>query len=310
MLRACIIAILIVCSLSLVGLANATPLEDAVAQYNTSAGQLADLWNDFQDKQSAAFDDAKDYFENMYVYFDNIGTDNTTAEAAWDAMEDAMTHLEEVTVDPVDPAFTSLLEALQASAGDLQKVIALDALSSTETAYNTNSDIFQVTEQPFVFWNDPTLEGYDNWFEFTYPGIAVGDNSHASITSSSVGDWIQWIAGLLNPYAGLQVWLIRVHNAAQQIVDPAVSKLQELCDYCIANTVTSTTFDDCFTQGTVNFWCSELVEDCGETDPFKANQDLSEKWSCWQQRNLGAVGSVAVGEIKPPWVDTLDFVSP
>jgi hypothetical protein len=294
--------------LAVSSIAHATPLENAVAQYNASVSLLPALWSDFQNKQSAAFVDAKGYFDNMNLYFENVGTDDYVADAAWSDMEGALVRLETVSINPVDPALYRLLEALRTSANDYQKVKDLDALFVNETAYDTGVVAFQVTKQPFIFWNNPGLEDYDDWFEFSYPGIAVGDNSHTPILCSSIGDWITWIAGLFNPWAGTAFWLPRVRQAPQQIVDPAVSKLQELCDYCQCQLMTTTTFDDCLTQSTVDFWCGELKDDdCGETDPFKANQALSGKWDCWGRKNVGAVGRIAVGAIKPPWVDLLDF---
>lgn len=297
-------------SLSLAGVARATALEDAVAAYNSSAAGIETLWDDFQDKQSLAFDDVNGRLSGMHDYFYWSGLDNDAADDAWAAMEAAIEHLQEETGPDVQPSLELLLTLLDDAASKLEAVIAADALDSTAKAYVSGADKFDMPSQPFVFWTDTDQPNVVGWVPFDFPSLAVGNNLHTSYVSNSIGDFIEFIDTMWD-WIEFGLWLQRHYDDAYEMQQDAKDKLDDICGAC-ASFAYAQVADDCFTAQSIEEYCTTegwADEMCGSGySADDANKELSTHWPCFRGQNVQRCADAAQDYVTSSWQSEIPWL--
>jgi hypothetical protein len=298
-------------SLAFVGIARATPLEDAVASYNAKAALVDDAWADFQTKQSAAFADVHDWLTGMHSYFYYCGSNNSAADAAWDDQETAWAHLESTTGDPVQPAYETLITALDDAVDALQAAIAADAADPLAKAYSSGPLYFHLPDQPIMFWTDPdpAEPDIDAWMEFDFPHLSVGNNFQTSYVSPTSASLISFLSDLWE-WLHFGHWMFKHKDDAYNMQQASQQKLDDICRYCTGSVPLNQVADDCFTQVTLDDWCeTESAEECGRLpNGDAACKTLSAKWNCFRWRNVQKCADAAHDYLKSAWWDEISWL--
>jgi len=225
---------LLVCSLVFaVGIAysaNATPLTDAVDAYNVVASRLPSYWSTYQDDQDAAFDDFQLMIDSLAYYV--MEDDIDGALAYWDAHIAARDDLALSSATLNESFFTDFLAALEDAAEKLNFVIALDELSETEVAYVDGSPHFSLPATPCVFWKDEGEPPFDEFMEFEFPHLSVGDPaSYSSYVSESLEDFIVFTSDIKD-WIDLGEWYDKHKDAGTDMNASLAGDYDLLCLYC------------------------------------------------------------------------------
>ncbi len=217
-------------SLGIAFSASATPLTDAVDAYNTTVSGLPSLWNSFQDDQNVAYDDFKSMIDSLAYYV--IEDDIDDALAYWDDYVVARDDLALSSVMLDYSFFTVFVTTLEDAAEKLNFVIVLDELSETEVAYVDGNPHFSLPATPFVFWKDKGERPFDEFMEFEFPHLSVGDPaSYSSYESESLEDFIVF-TGDIKDWIDLGEWYNKHKDAGTDMNASLAGDYDLLCLYC------------------------------------------------------------------------------
>ena len=211
--------------------ANATPLTDAVDEYNVVASRLPSYWNTYQDDQDAAFDDFQLMIDSLAYYI--MEDDIDDALAYWDDYVDARDDLETSSATLDNSFFTVFVTTLEDAAEKLQDVVDLDELSETEVAYVDGSPHFSLPATPFVFWKDEGEPPFDEFMEFEFPHLSVGDPaSYSSYESETLGGFIGSISEIWD-LIKLLPWFNKHKDTGSNINSSRADDWDALCEWCL-----------------------------------------------------------------------------
>jgi hypothetical protein len=246
-----------------------------------------------------------DWLTNMRAYFYWSGLDNDEADAAWAAMQDAIDNLENVTGPDVDPALELLLTLLEDATTKMQTVITIDGFDTTAKAYATTAFHFQVPAQPYLFWTDTDQSSRDEWMEFDFPVLAVGDNTRTSYASLSSAGWLEVLGEIWDTIDFLD-WGGRHFDDGYEMQNDAKDKMDDICAACVPYAPAWPAGDDCFTPELVEEYCTTegwADEMCGSGySADEANKELSTCWrDCYVPQNLQKCSDAAEDYITSSW---------
>lgn len=217
--------------ISLAGVANATPLTNAVASYNASADDLQTGYNNFISAQEAAYEDFQAMCDNLGLYF--LAGSGENADDYWDAYLAAEDDLQG-SCSALDTAyFNGLLPMLADAANKLQLVINIDASTPNEVAYVSGTAWFDLPSTPFLFWKDEGTPPFTEFVEFEFPQLAVGDPQiYTSYSSAHVWEFIGFIQDL-QEWIRLFIWFNNVKDLGTCINTGRASEWDSLCQWCL-----------------------------------------------------------------------------
>ena len=294
--------ILVIVALCQVRPAVASDLDDALAVYNTAAAGLQAKWDDFQDKQDAAFADVKDMYENLDNYYVLLLSDEEAANACWQAHLDAFDRLDNSTAPPVMPSLDDLITALEDAIDAAQAVQAADMEDRDHVAYATGLVHFQLPEQNFIFWKDPAYPQYDHWLAYTFPVLAKGDPlSHLSYQFPNSAEEA-WFMQEIKHWVHLALFLFRHRDDGAKINSNGADLFDQLCEECAAQLTTVIYFNDCeITEEEIAHWCEDVgtgengLQACDDPNlsDMEKNRDAMMASQCVQGDEVHEVQEIA-----------------
>ncbi|HHR84823.1 MAG TPA: hypothetical protein ENL23_00575 [Candidatus Acetothermia bacterium] len=210
--------------------ASASDLTDAVDAYNTAAAGLQDLYDDFIADQNAAYATFQDMYDALGLHI--LADDLEEAGDYWDDHVAARTQLAMDAAVLDDSFFGDFLPALNQAVQMLQGIIDLDAQSPNEVAYVSDSPHFSLPATPFLFWKDEGEPSFEEFMEFEFPQLAVGDVSH---TSYSSGTLTNFGAFVLQVYELIRaaIVVIKHRDTGQNLNDDRADDWDALCNWCL-----------------------------------------------------------------------------
>jgi hypothetical protein len=102
-------------------------------------------------------------------------------------------------------------------------------------AYVTGSPHFNLPDQPFPFWDDPSWPDLDEWIEFEFPTLAVGSPSiYTSYSGSGLNDLYVMLQSATDPDAWLKFleWLAEHYDDGDEINGARAGDFDTLCLAC------------------------------------------------------------------------------
>mgnify|MGYP000498165152 CR=1 FL=1 len=164
-----------------------------------------------------------------YIMEDDIDD----ALAYWDDYVDARDDLETSSATLDNSFFTVFVTALEGAAEKLQDVIDLDEQSETEVAYVDGNPHFSLPATPCVFWKDEGEPPFDEFMEFEFPNLSVGDPaSYSSYESETLSDFIEFTSGI-EDWLDLGEWYNRHKDAGTNMNAQLANDWDLLCAWCI-----------------------------------------------------------------------------
>jgi hypothetical protein len=139
------------------------------------------------------------------------------------------------TGPPLDNSYEEFVLELADVVDLLCQVIDDDTNSPTEVAYDTGSDHFNLPDQPFPFWDDPSWDDIAEWIEFEFPVLAVGSPSiYTSYPGTGLNDLYVMLQSATDPEAWLEFleWLVEHYDDGDEINGARAGDFDALCIYC------------------------------------------------------------------------------
>ncbi len=263
--------------------ARATDLTDAVDAYNTAAAGLEDLYDDFIADQNAAYATFQDMFDALGLYI--ASDDLEEAEDYWDDHIAAKAQLELNCVMLQDSFFGCFVPAATEAAEMLLDIIDLDEHSSSEVAYVSGSPHFSLPATPFLFWKDEGEPPFDEFLEFDFPLLSVGDPAyHTSyddeVLEAELGFWLSILE-----YIHSMPWFWKHKDTGQNLNDARSDEWDMLCYWCLCileleppplpdGVTEEMAYEFCETYGDPDVWGSASLGYC--VDNMTTNQKATE----------------------------------
>jgi len=211
--------------------ARATDLTDAVDAYNTAAAGLQDLYDDFIADQNAAYATFQEMYDALGLHI--LADDLEEAEDYWDDHVAAKQQLQLDCAALDHSFFIRLVPAASEAAQMLQGIVALDAHSPNEVAYVSGSPHFSLPATPFLFWKDEGEPPMDEFVEFDFPTLAVGDPAyHSSYDDEMLGDELSSLSDAAD-WIDLVVWFNKHKDAGKNMDAVLANDYDLLCAYCL-----------------------------------------------------------------------------
>jgi len=249
--------------------ARATDLTDAVDAYNTAAAGLEDLYDDFIADQNAAYATFKDMFDALGLYI--ASDDLEEAEDYWDDHIAAKAQLELNCVMLQDSFFGCFVPAATEAAEMLQDIIDLDEHSSGEVAYVSGSPHFSLAATPFLFWKDEGEPPMDEFLEFDFPQLAVGDPAYyTSYEDETLGDELSSLLDAAD-WIDLGVWFNKHKDAGKNMNAQLANDYNLLCAYCLceleieAEMYLELLEERGYSEGMVDNFCLAFKDQCPDS---------------------------------------------